>query len=361
MTEILDNEVESIVEKTILKQNQKDLRKTELALSKDLVFKSYLEKNLVKVLSNKYTVAKEYRPKKKKETSRVLNIALGDLHYGARLNKKEFPIKYTELEESRRTAAVVDQVSQYKLQYRDETELVVHLLGDIIQNQLHDPRDGVPLAEQCAVAIHLLTQAIVYWSSQFKKVTVYCTPGNHGRNKIRHPERAVSQKWDSIETVVYYSIKTACSHIKNINIDIPYTSYYTYKLFQMRGFATHGDTVFCPGFPGRTINIKNLKDRIYEINNEDTGLAHFNLFLVGHVHVHSTVKLSNDVTFMSNGCLIPADAFLQSIGTMTSPCCQVLWETVPGYMVGDRREIVLDQRVDKDKSFDKLIKPFKNF
>jgi len=337
-------------------------RNVAVNAARERLFLEQVKSALSKLLSHKYFVGAEYKPKKHgTETGRILNLVLSDLHYGALLDKREVPTQYGHIEEARRTAAVVVQAAEYKLQYRPETELYVHLLGDLIQNQLHDPRDGAPLAEQSAAAMHLLTQAITFLAGHFKKVTVFCTPGNHGRNTARHPDRATNQKWDSIENIIYFGIKTALKHIPNVTVDIPYTPYHTYKAFDMSGFETHGDTVIRPGYPNRAIDVEGVRKQINEINSKLDLSSRHRIFIVGHVHVASCTKLPNGVVFMSNGCLIPTDAYAQSIGITETACCQNLFETVPGIMVGDRREADVDEHTDKDASLDRIIQPFTGF
>lgn len=335
-------------------------RSVALTVGREHLFREQMEAALEKWLTKQY-FCKEFKPRKKKETERVLNLMLSDLHFGSMLDPREVPLQYGHVEEARRLAGVVRMVAEWKRQYRDETELRIHLLGDIIQNQLHDPRDGAPLAEQACAAIHLLTQAFVFLASEFKKVTIYCTAGNHGRNVARHGNRATNQKWDSIENIIYFGIKTALSHLKNTTVNIPYTPFYTYEVFGMSGFMTHGDTVIRPGFPSSTIDIAGVRKQINEINAKLGPDQKHVLFGCGHVHCHSCTKLPNRVTFITNSCLIPTDAYAQSIGIMDTSCSQTVWESVPGRMVGHRCEADVDEHTDHDKSLDALITPFTKF
>ena len=338
-------------------------RSRSLALNavKDQLFLEQVQAALEASLTSRYVVGKEYKPKKASSTKRILNLLLGDLHFGANLDQRECPLQYGRLEESRRIAAVVKQTAEYKLDHRDETELYIHLLGDLIQGQLHDPRDGAPLAEQIADAIHLLTQAIVFLSGEFKKVTVFCTTGNHGRNTARHNDRAVCQKFDSHETVIYYALKTVVAHIRNVTVEIPRTPYYSAKIFGMSLFATHGDSVLKPGFPNRSIEVESVRKQINELNSSRGADQQYECVVVGHVHTASCTRLPNNVMFISNGCLIPTDQYAQSIGITCTACCQTLFESVPGIIVGDRRDIIVNQKTDKDESLDKIIQPFSDF
>lgn len=238
-------------------------------------------------------------------------------------------------------------------------DLYVNLIGDIIQGQLHDPRDGNPLAEQVCASIHLLSQFVAYVAAAgYRKVVVNCTPGNHGRNTARHQERATNQKWDAIETMVYYAVMKATKHIPNVSFNLPYTPFVTYSVFGHKVFATHGDTVLKPGYPGKSINVGDVRRQINEINADLEQHEKHKIFVVGHVHVASKTKLPNGVYFMSNGCLIPTDGFAQSIGITDSATCQTVFETTPDHPVGYHCEIDVGPEHDQDKALDKIISPF---
>lgn len=297
----------------------------------------------------------------KTKTKRYLNLVLSDLHFGAMLGEETVPFPYGRIEESRRLAHVVDQVSRYKLDYRKDTSLNVFLLGDIIENQLHDPRAGAPLAEQTCTAIWLLTQAVSYLAANFKSVTVYCTTGNHGRNAARHPGRAMDGKWDSIETGIYYSVKIACNNLKNVTFEIPKAPWISFEQFGMRGYATHGDTHLNPGNPGKSIEVGRITNIANSLNAGLPDDEEYKVFVCGHVHAASVSWLNNGSTLITNGALTPPNEYAVAIGYVEANNCQMMWETVPGHMVGDVRAISVGPEVDKDASLDKIIAPFDGF
>ncbi len=330
------------------------------AYARDELFRQELTAAMSTIFKNKI-VAKPYKAKKKQITERQVNLLLSDLHFGAMLDPREVPSRYGTTEEARRFAAVVVQAGEYKPQYRDETTLTVHLAGDIIQNQLHDARDGAPLAEQIASAIHLLTQGLAYLATRYKQVEVHCATGNHGRFVSRHKERATFQKWDSIETIIYFAVQTALKHLPNVTVEIGYTPYYLYDSFGKRGMVTHGDTVIRPGFPGSSIDIRGVRGQINEFNAALQTHEQVSLFAVGHVHTASVVQMGNGAVFVSNGALIPPDAYAGSIGIHESVCGQTLWESVPGHIFGDYRFLCVDSYTDKDKSLEQVVQPFKGF
>ena len=336
-------------------------RRSSVAMVREGVFLQSLEESLKRVFGKGVAVASGYA-NKTLDTSpkaRILNIAMSDLHYHSLLDPRELPFEYGPREEARRTAQIVEEVCEYKPQYRDETELFVHIFGDIIQGELHDPRDAATLTEQFGAAVYLLTQAVTTWASAFKRVTVRCVPGNHGRRKARHPERATTQKWDSFENMIYFALKMAVATLPNVEVQIPYTPYYIYKAFDQRGFVTHGDTVLDAGFPSSTIDIKKIRNAVNELNSGSAKESDF--FLIGHVHCGSVVEIPSGPTFMSNGCLIPPDGYAVSRGILKQKCGQQLWESVEGHICGDRRFLNVDSSTDKDAHLDKIIKPYTGF
>lgn len=293
-------------------------------------------------------------PKKQVRPQRILNLMLSDLHYGSDLRKSESGNVYGPTEEARRTAHIVKCAAEWKLQYRDETTLYLHLAGDIIEGKLHDPQFAAPQTEQFYRSVWNLSQAIQYLAHFFPQISIRCTPGNHGRRKERHNQRAVSQKWDSHENDIYGALKIALMPLKNVTVEIPLTPFYIYKCFDKQGFITHGDSVLNAGYPNRSINVESIRRQINEINTQN----HCDFFAVGHVHTASTVRLPSGPSFMTNGCLVPSGDYGVSIGALHNTCSQQIWESVPGIILGHRMEIIVDGKVDKDASLDAIIKPF---
>lgn len=336
-------------------------RRTTIAMAREGIFLDELEKVLKKAFGRGVAAPSGYAKKTldTRKKKRIVNIALSDLHYHSLLDPRELPFEYGPLQEARRTAQIVEEVSEYKPQYRDDTELFVHIFGDIIQGDLHDPRDAATMTEQFSAAVFLLTQALVAWAASFQRITVRCVPGNHGRNKRRHHDRATTQKWDSFENMIYFALKMAVATLPNVKVEIPYTPYYIYQAFDQQGFVTHGDTVLDAGFPSSTIDIKKIRNNVNELNSGSEKESDF--FLIGHVHCGSVVEIPSGPTFMSNGCLIPPDGYAISRGVLKQKCGQQLWESVEGHICGDRRFLNVDEKTDKDTSLDKIIKPFMGF
>lgn len=334
-------------------------RSTAVGMARNNVFLGDVQRYLGQTLRGKINV-KPYKPKRSKQIERTTNLVLSDLHFQSLLDPKECPVKYGPSEEARRLAWVVLQAAEYKSQYRDRSKLVVHLLGDIIQNQLHDPRDGAPVAAQCCAAIHLLSQALAYLAAAYPKVEVYCVPGNHGRLTSRHPGRAIHQKWDALETVVYYGIKSALAHVPNVEVKLFQTPFYIWESYGMYGMGTHGDTVVSTGQPSRSIEVRSLETQIHKINaaRQEAGDPRISLFVGGHVHSLNVHLSSTGEYVVTNGCLVPPDPFSISNGQFGEICAQSIFESVPRFIMGDFRAVIVGRKQDADASLEKIVIPF---
>lgn len=348
---------------SILRNSNANLAKLESALGNSLVQSdAFIEaiKSIPRVSLTGYKASSK-STKKSSGITREVNLVLSDLHIGSDISSEETGgSNFGKTEESRRLARVIKETINYKPQYRANTGLNVCLLGDIVQNNLHDQRDGAPLTEQCCRAIYLLSQSVAQLAANYPVVNVYCTTGNHGRNTGRHKGRAVNQKWDSMETIIYAALKQASSHLKNVHFIIPKTPFVVYSVFGKKVFLTHGDSVLSPGYPGKAVNTGKLEAQVNRFNASLTDKDEYSVVVCGHVHTGSTVHLSNGAVLITNGPLVPADEYAVSIGLLETNCGQYLFESTEGFPVGDMRFVKVSSVDDKDKTLDKIIKPWEN-
>lgn len=332
----------------------------EVALVKEEKQTLFMDKfsAIANKLWNKPLVVKPYKTKKSAVIKRVDQLVLSDLHFGADLDGIRTFIKYGRVEEARSFASLMTQTADYKTQYRDNSHLAIHLLGDIIQGKLHDPLDGDRLAEQINRAVYVISQGIVFLASQFPSITVFHVPGNHDRHSS-DKDRKVTDKDDGLANVIYFSIKQIIERsVKNVKMDYMHVPAYTYKPFDQTGMFTHGDTVFEGiGFPGTSIDIKKARNKMNEYNARQGPDDQIKLFVVGHVHVGSMVRLPSGI-FLSNGAAIPSDQYAISKDIPETARGQWLFETVPGHIVGDSRFLELNEKIHQDASLDAIVKPY---
>jgi hypothetical protein len=301
---------------------------------------------------------------KKEAAKRTIVAAISDTHFGANISKEELSglNEFTWTIAARRMALYMEQIADYKLAYRKDTDLVVQLNGDIIAGQIHNQEWFVDLlTTQFSGTIHLLSQALSYLAQKFPQVTVVCTPGNHGRNVGKADKgRATTHKWDSYENMIYVSLREilAQKH-KNVKFIIPEAPFAVYKVQGHNIMQTHGDTVVNVGNPGHSLNMNSISNQINRVNNSDLIQAAEKIAVlsVGHVHVPTTQLMENGCAIVVNGCLSGTDPYAQSIGIYTSNPTQVIFECTKEHPVGDIRMIQV-KTADKNAKYDSIIKPF---
>ena len=328
-------------------------------VGREMLWFSELERTLKNVFRKGWCTPKQYKGKKPAYSERAVNVVLGDLHFGANLDPEECPLQYSTLQESRRLGKVAVQTAEYKPNYRDKSKLIIHMIGDLIQGNNHDPREGTILTDQFAATVQYLTQFIMYEAAEYPRVEVYCTPGNHGRITARHPEQPIQQKHDSFETMIYIAIQNAvrASGISNVQFFNSKRPYYTVDVFGNRIFATHGDTVLNPGNPGKAIDSKGLYNQVCRWNAARNIKGPFKLFICGHIHMGSIVNLPSDVTILTNGCLVPPDSYALSIGIPDATNGQYLFESTKDYVCGDQRFVRVGD-ADLNPSYNRIISPY---
>jgi hypothetical protein len=313
--------------------------------------------------TNKVPVYKTTKPNKVKVKDRSLVIHVSDTHFGANIESSEMggANKFTWEVASRRMALLALQAVTYKPQYRDNTEAVICINGDIIAGMIHNQEWFADLlANQFAGALSILTQFVSYIAVHFPKTRVICTSGNHGRAMHKKDAgRAATHKWDSYETMIYMALKEALNANKTVSVEIPVTPYAIIDIQGHLAFQTHGDTVINVGNPGKSLNVGSISNQINKLNaSELGGTAQFALVLAGHVHTPVAHLMDNGCMLLINGTLSGGDPFAQSIGFFSSNPTQTIFEVTKQYAVGDIRFIRLKD-ADSNKDLDKIIVPYK--
>ena len=289
-------------------------------------------------------------------TKRTVVLLLSDLHIGSDLGSRENPVRYGAVEEARRLEYVVRQALDYKPQYRTDSELLLLLNGDLVEGYLlHDLRDGAPLTEQKVAFWRYFHAAMGLFAQQYPRVRVVCQPGNHGRDRIRHPGRATSSKWDGHEWQMYWALREMCSALPNVSWDIPQRAVAVVDLYGSQLLLTHGDTEVKLGDPDTAAERNGLTlDRI-----NSTGIYGATFDAAAFGHFHKPRYRPGRVRTIFNGALVPPNGWHRTMGFVGEPCGQWLWEAVEGFPVGDLRFIEVGPAQDKDERLGTLIVPFR--
>lgn len=307
-------------------------------------------------LADKITPTGYARKKPTNSAPRTVVLLLSDLHLGAELSNVDNPMPFRAIEEARRLEYVIRQALDYKPQYRAKSKLALLFNGDVIEGLLmHDLRDGAPLTEQQVVFWTYFRQALALLAQQYPEVEVYCQPGNHGRNVVRHPGRATSSKWDGIEWSMYYALSQMCSGLKNVTWRIDRRAVTVVDLHGAKLGLTHGDTEVKLGHPD-TCAAKNAAE-LDRVNATRIHGVEFDAWAFGHFHTPRYQPGTPKRIF--NGALVPPNGHARTAGYIGEPCGQFLWEAVAGFPIGDVRFVEVGVAQDRDERLGTLIKPFR--
>jgi hypothetical protein len=336
--------------------NRRLARSVSLALAHEALAIRMFKEAASQYLSGRIEPTGYATSRPRRAAKRTVCLLLSDLHLGSELSSLDEPLPFRAIEEARRLEYVVRQALDYKPQYRESSELLLIINGDIIEGQLgHQLRDGSPLTEQKCIFWELFGQLIGVAAQQYPSVRVVCQPGNHGRDKVRHPGRATSRKWDGHEWEMYYGLRKQAAALENVTWQLDFRAVSVVDLYGSKLGVTHGDTEIKLGNPDTkaTQNAQSL-DRI---NSTRAFGVEFDAWAFGHFHTPRYHPRNPRVVW--NGALVPPNGHARSAGFVGEPCGQFLWEAVEGYPVGDVRFIEVGVAQDHDEKLGTIITPFR--
>jgi predicted phosphodiesterase len=292
-----------------------------------------------------------------KPASRSVCVLLSDLHIGAEMGGRDNPEAFGAVQESRRLGKLAYEVAEFKPQYRDASELVVLFDGDNIEGDLlHDRRAGAPLTEQKIAFLHYFRSVLGFWARVYKSVRVVATPGNHGRDKLRHPGRATESKWDGVEWELYRCLEMMCSNLRNVTWDIPFRAVAIVDVQGAKVLLAHGDTEPKMKHPdsGSAENLRTM----HKVNSTRIYGCQFDLACFGHFH-SPRYQPKRPTRMLFNGMLVPPNGHARSEGYIDEPCGQWVWEAVEGHPVGDLRFVTVGPSEDADARLSAIAPPFR--
>lgn len=336
-------------------QNRRVARTVSLTAANEALTLRHFKAAAAQYLSSKIVPTGYAKKGGGKPIKRTVVLFLSDLHIGAELSALDNPVPYRATQEARRLEYVVRQAVDYKPQYREHSELLLLLGGDMIEGLLlHDLRDGAPLTEQMIRFWRYFGAALGLFAQTFPRVRVRCTPGNHGRNKLRHPGRATSSKWDGIEFQLYYALAMMAQSLPNVSFDLDFPAISIIDLYGAKLAMTHSDTEIKISHPDRA-GEKNATE-LAKVNASRQYGVEFDAVAVGHWH--SPRYQPGRPKMIFNGMLVPPNGHARSSGHVLEQCGQWVWEAVPGYPVGDLRFVEVGKSQDEDTQLGSIIKPF---
>lgn len=336
--------------------NRRAARSVALAQAAEAMSLQAFQQIARQFFADKITATGFGTKKPSKPAKRTVCLLLSDLHLGSELSSLDEPMPFGAVQEARRLEYILRQTVDYKPQYRTNTKLKLLINGDVIEGQLmHQIGAGAPLAEQKAIFWSYFRRFIAELSRAFPQVDIHFQPGNHGRDKVRHPGRATWRKWDGHEWEMYFALAQMCSGLANVTCDLPFRAVSLIDLHGQNLLLTHADTEIKLGHPDGAAKANAREfDRC---NATEMFGGTFTAVALGHFH--SGRAIYGDVIQLWNGALVPPNGHARASGYIGEAMGQFLWEAVPGFPVGDVRFIKVGAAQDNDSNLGKIIKPFR--
>ena len=271
----------------------------------------------------KSSAVHEIKPSANKGQDEATVVAcLTDVHIGATvlpgqvqgLNEYNIAVAKSRVDQFfRKVARLADKERQDVV----INELVLFLGGDIIDGALHlDTIMSNEISEpmkQAVIAQDLIESGLKFLEGKFKRITIVCKDGNHGRvtNKIHHSSRT----GNSLEWYMYYNLAARLPHFNWLIEEglHTYLTLYAGHPGQRTLRFHHGDTISFGGVNGF---YTYLNRRRYQWNIAKPA----DIDVLGHLHCYTATK-----RFVVNGSVVGYNPFAISLGAEYEPAMQALF------------------------------------
>ena len=281
--------------------------------SADLVQAVYQAAHDASLISGAPIIVKPRKASTSRGHEEVAILHLTDTHIGA-----VTPSFNTSVAERRvnETAAKTQKLVSIQRKDHDINELVIILGGDLIEQTAQFPNQAwavdASTFEQLFNAARIIEAAILNLAADFSKVTVYLTPGNHGRvgrGKGRQSLDYESEtNWDRI---VGRIIGERIEKHPSIKWVFPESWYQIITIGAYNALAHHGDTIrsFGGGIPAYGI-IKKHQAWVTFMDFEDA--------YVGHFHTPMQLPMANGGRVFVTPSLVSDSAYAKEFVAATS-------------------------------------------
>jgi len=266
-------------------------------------FADFIKNNLFKNQSVPYS-----RRKGKQEEKSVLlmsDIHAGmvnkilDKNSGAEITTYDTKIRQREMITLRN--AIIEIKTLLSHSY-DLNHLYIFNLGDNITNDRIFNGQVFHIDKCVGAQVIEMARDLSYFINEMKKVypkiTFIGIVGNHGRStKDSDCDEPVENNY---EYLLFKMIEAVFKDDKNVEIIVPTTKFFVYKIHDHKYMLTHGDSI--RGFTRNSIE-RSLKD--YLIAND----SDFDVLAMGHFHRIDKICLSEKNTAIVNGSWIEKDSY----------------------------------------------------
>lgn len=288
------------------------------ALAKVELLEAHIES--IKALQKSHTDV-EIFPRLKSNKSEAVAFAIAtDWHLGSIVDKAMVNglNEYNVAIAKRRIETFFERVVRLTNKERQDvsiSELVLFLGGDLVDGALHmDVIQSNEIAqpiEQAVLCQDLIEAGLNFLLNhgQFKKITVVCCDGNHGR--VSQKMHWTSRQGNSLEWYMYYNIAT---RFPQLQWQMVHGIHEYVKVYDKMVRFHHGDTI---GFGGINGPYTYLNRKIGEWDKAIK--ADFSV----QGHLHSYIPGSR--RWLINGSLIGYSSYAQALGGEAQPPIQAFF------------------------------------
>jgi UDP-2,3-diacylglucosamine pyrophosphatase LpxH len=210
--------------------------------------------------------------------------------------------------------------------------LIIFYLGDVLTNDRIFKGQiwsiDSPVGVQITDTLNEFTKFVNQLRKIFKKVSVVCLVGNHGRSTEGYQDEPIENNY---EHILYKIIKKSYKNIRDVEIIVPDSKSFIYEIYGHKYLLLHGDII-----RGKTRNTieKSIKDIILAYDKD------FDVMVFGHFHRADMLSLSERITALINGSFIAKDNYGFRIFKQYSKPQQWL------FGVSRKRSITWNYRID---------------
>ena len=266
----------------------------------------------------------------------IPTIAIGDIHLGEKIDGRRVlsgmdynvAIAKRRLERTFRKTCVL--MSDRVMSRAEYPGIVLALGGDLFSGNIHSElRENaeLPLVLCVAELLDPIVAGIKLLLSEFKKVFVTCTIGNHSR--LDKKPRYKNAAFENIEWLFYFMLQREFRGNPNVKVVVPDSLEYRYKIYGVRYLQTHGEEF--KGGTGITGPLLPWTRGTQKKQQQAASMAQWlgkpldiDIVLMYHWH-----QYFHGTTFIVNGPIVEMGEYAIRNGYPYAPSCSALWITNP--------------------------------
>lgn len=222
----------------------------------------------------------------------------------------------------------------------DMQGVVVALNGDLISGDIHDElrrTNALTSIEQVLLCASEFSAAFDKLASEFGRVWVIVTPGNHGRSTEKtHAKRTADLSYD---TMIGRMLEKHFANDDRITIHVAPGRDAVYPVLGWNVMQTHGDAIGTGGGKGFAGPLLPIVRGTKSVSHQ-AALTHQHYDLILTAHYHTSANPGSGV--LANGSMIGYNEFAHSIRAAPEPPQQWLALVTDRWGIRERCEIRLE-------------------